>query len=331
MRNAILVSASLVLFASFAACTGDEDSLGDAPAAGGSSGASGASGSAGTAGSAGAGGTAGTGGTAGSGGTAGTAGTGGTAGSAGTGGTAGSAGTGGTSSDPKWGCIGPVTPGTPEAANLTVTVKVVNGLSSAALANASVRACAIDDLDCSNPLDGGAKITPATGEVTFSVPGGTNGFDGYFDVSVATYYPTLQMLAFPITKNNTSVNIPLAGVSLFNGVAAGIVGGAGNIKADRGHMTLGAYTCAASNDAAGVTAAFAAADATTKIAYGGTLPNASATETAANTSRVFILNAPVGASTVTATLKATAQTIGTYPVIIRAGSITATGFYPQPQ
>jgi hypothetical protein len=61
------------------------------------------------------------------------------------------------------------------------------------------------------------------------------------------------------------------------------------------------------------------------------LPKASDTETEATTSRVFILNAPVGASTVSATLKATSQAIGTYPVIIRAGSITATGFYPQPQ
>lgn len=362
MRISLLTLFGLVGVSTVAivACGGDEDSLGARPSdgaaavagnAGSSNGGSAGTGAT-TGGSAGS--TGGTGGSAGSGATAGTnmggsgGSVGGTAGTAGMGGsaagTAGMSGTGGTGgggaggapmcTDPsastctdqgdEWACIGTNPTCTPTVTDLNVKITVMNGLSGGLLTGAVVKACAKTDETCATPLGAGAQTTAADGIANFTIPAGATGFDGYFEVNADTYMPTLITPSYPLVES-VALEARLAGTTIFTSTAMNIAGGP--LDANRGHMTIGAYTCAADNDAPGVTVEIDTADQDTKLQYGGTLPSAANMATVGPKARAFLVNIPTGPATVTAQIN-NSCTIGSYSVLIRPGYITSLGLDP---
>jgi hypothetical protein len=86
----------------------------------------------------------------------------------------GGAGGAGGSSDPFWGCLDQPAPAAPGPGPFNVTLHLQNIAESNPVAGAEVTLCRKLDTTCESPE--GASSTDASGEVTFQVP---RGFDGY--------------------------------------------------------------------------------------------------------------------------------------------------------
>lgn len=97
-----------------------------------------------------------------------------------------------------WSCF---RQGRPAPQSSTITLRFVL-LRDGAPTEGDVRLCASGDATCSAPL--AAARTDASSTVTLSVPTGRAGFDGYVEITGATFVPTRSHLWPPLTEDFTT-------------------------------------------------------------------------------------------------------------------------------
>jgi hypothetical protein len=225
-----------------------------------------------------------------------------------------------------WSCIGKVMPpGKPMKATAVAKRVYKDFLNQKPIAGLTVKLCAKTDVDCKTPLD--TKMTDANGAVTLMMPLGTDGFDGYEDVSG----PGLAWLTFGpgLFVNDSDFEELILSKSQLNLMATLA---SQSYDATRASMALAVGDCApfGKNSLAGVTFEVMPFDAKAKLAYVvGGLPDKNATETDAS-GFAGVLNVPLGAGTVTAKVKATGATIGTRSVFMRPDTCTSVFVQPMP-
>ena len=225
-----------------------------------------------------------------------------------------------------WTCLGSVTWPTPLLTTIDMTGTVQDYLTDAPIAGATVKVCARTDTDCTAPLDEGT--TDALGEAVVTVPLGSTGFDGYFDIAAAGYVPALRYTVDPITS------VPSAAAStapLITTTTFAMLAGAAGITIDpaRGHLILTAMDCEPAF-AAGVALTVDTADSSsTRLYMVGGLPSTTATETDVSGGAGYV-NLPAGAATVSTSLAATSDAVGSTDINIRAGAIAMFTMPPTP-
>ncbi|MBI5502065.1 MAG: hypothetical protein HY907_17615 [Deltaproteobacteria bacterium] len=224
---------------------------------------------------------------------------------------------------PDWSCLGSVVWGTPIEASLDMTGTALDYVTDAPIEGATVKVCARADAACATPLDEGT--TDAAGQVTLTVPLGTTGFDGYFEVSATGYVTVLRYTVEPITE------MPGADarvVSMVDTTTFAMLAAAAGVTPDptRGHLVVNALDCNPTL-AAGVSLDVDTADVSSTAVYMvGGLPSTSATETDSSGAAGFI-NLPAGAATISTTLVSTGEAIASTDITIRAG---AAALFPLP-
>lgn len=217
-------------------------------------------------------------------------------------------------------CVGSVTYPAPAGATATVTLSLSDFITTTAFSGISVKACAKADTACASPLD--TQTSDGSGKVVLTVPTDPGSFDGFFDISGGSLYPTLAYFATPIGADLTT------GLRMITSTEANLLAGAlAPIDAAKGTILAQISDCA-NTAIAGATASVDTADGdTTKFYFNGALPDKNRTTTDASGFAGF-LNLPPGAATTTATVGST--TVSTFAAQVRAGTLSIVILEPTP-
>jgi hypothetical protein len=221
-------------------------------------------------------------------------------------------------------CLGNVpTPPAPTSSYFTVTntyLDVSSGMPIPAV-GLTVTACAKTDAPCASPL--GTGMTGPSGSVTLTLPAGTSGFDGYFDVTGpsgdgGTILETLVFSSEPLVASGygPTTNVETAG-AFQQSVAA-----LGTLDPTRAQVVVLDEACR-STPAYGAALTVSSANGTTKVGYVG----ASGIEAGASTFPVndealaYVVNVPGATTTLTTTYHG--QTVNELGVVLRPDVLVA--------
>jgi hypothetical protein len=228
--------------------------------------------------------------------------------------------------EPDWTCVGSVVVPTPTETSVEFTGTIVDYMTDSPLEGATVNVCAHDDLACATPLD--TTTTDAAGQGTVTVPLGTTGFAGFFDVQRADYLPMLRWIYPPMAEPpavGAGVQPMMSTATV--GMMAALLGT--TIDSARGELVVTALDCALLR-AAGVSGEVDTADGSTMSFYiAGSLPSATATETDGSGTAGWI-NLPAGPAVITLRRVDTGATVAQATIGIRAGAASAIVLSPTP-
>jgi hypothetical protein len=232
------------------------------------------------------------------------------------GGTAGSgagAAGGGGSSGNDWSCIGQLEAKTFEAGDAVGNLTVVELQDDSPLVDITVNVCSVDDTDCATPLDSG--VTDADGRVTLDV---TKAEQRYLELTGPGILDAISFNNGPPRSDPFDELVRVISPESF-AVVENLIG----VTADptRGHAGIQANDCQGAIGV-GVTFEISTADADTVIGYFSPVgaPNPALTETGVD-GRAAVANIPAGPATITATVAATGQVIGTRTFFVRPEAI----------
>jgi hypothetical protein len=251
-----------------------------------------------------------------------------------------------------WGCLGDVTAPQPGSGNVQVVVPLVDLSTQKPVTAADVSAvvCAKIDVNCSSPL---ATTQPdASGLLHLTIPAGFDGYvliepvlpvgpdggasdggasdGGASDAGEAglpdIFVPSIVFFNPPIETDTTYAVIVLVRTSELGNIA-GIEGT--TLDPSLGAVFMQTEDCNGAA-AAGVSVALDSTTASTQGFYfKGGLPALNAPSTDVTGYAGFV-NAPLGSRTVTGTVAATTQRIGTATVFTRPSTISYTVLAPSP-
>jgi hypothetical protein len=230
--------------------------------------------------------------------------------------------------DPRWACLGHVQYPEASTALEALTIPYINLLSNHPIPGIRAQACLKLDPTCDDPVSD-AGVTNEAGLVTLSVP---SGYDGYIQSLWEAGLPSLVYISPPIFKPTTVPAEFLLSKQSIDALAFAVRapdGGPLTLDPNDGIAFLGSYDCQLAS-ASGVSFSISPSSPSSTIAYviGGN-PSTSATETD-NFGSAAIVNVPPGSITITATLAATEQVIGTATGFVQAGVITFLSLPPTP-
>lgn len=231
--------------------------------------------------------------------------------------------------DPKWACLGNVKPPTFPNPKVNVSVPLVDLNTKKPVTEINARPCGKTDVACASPL--GPTVQPnASGILSFVIDAG---FDGYIELKssnvdggLPAYLPSLVFFNPPLSVDTIYIAIPLISPAALSGLAAQF----GNaIDPTLGAPFAEVVDCQG-KPAEGVSVAMDQADASTRTFYFvNGLPTESTTQTDTTGYSGFI-NAPTGVRTITGTVAATKQRVGTISVLVRPSTLTYTVLPPTP-
>lgn len=237
--------------------------------------------------------------------------------------------------DTDWSCVGSVTVATPTEADAMVELVVSDIGSGSAIDGATVNVCARDDADCTSPL---GTATTSVGRATVTVPLGTDGFDGYFEILDDTHAETLHYPGLPIVDAAAGpIRVRLFPADL---AARWYPDPPVSIDTTRGLVLAAVEDCAprtvAVPNGARVTMAASTADASTTTGYsrGFALDTLSVSFDAGRTDTSSVAfaaaaNVPTGSTDLTFTRK-DGTVVASRTVLVRAGAMTSVDVEPTP-
>jgi hypothetical protein len=240
----------------------------------------------------------------------------------------GSATDGGTATDggsTPWGCIGEVTWPTGTLASVTLTVPVVDVITSAFPADLQVRACSKLDVQCASPLSATVDVasTPGVLKVTLAA-----GFDGYLELTSPSITPALFFVVKPVREDTAlTTYLPVVPPSGFEGIAQAI--GTTLDLTTMGHVYALAEDCGAT-PASGVRFEIDKESAQTAAYYMiNNTPVSTAPATDTSGSGGF-LNIPTGFVRLTGYVSTTGARIGEAGFMVRRGAVSYPRLMPTP-
>lgn len=240
-----------------------------------------------------------------------------------------------------WSCLGQVSLPPPSTPTIAINLTLL-GVTAFPAVDVPVRACP-DPVDATC-AGGVAQTTDSAGKTTFDLPAGTSGVSGYFETNepgelVDLHYIPLPIVASPHEHSRVQ----------WRGNELRVVAESAGITVDlatKGQVLVQAHDCRSG--------AFAQYNAPNRVnphaggvrftldpmpkgvitAYVVHDPNAfvstTATETADDDGSGAFLNVPPGIYTVTGTLAATGQRIGTQRIHVRANAMSLLILAPTP-
>ena len=251
--------------------------------------------------------------------------------------------------DPVWGCLGHVTPGTPQNGLVNVTMPFIDLVSMMPLTGLGVRACQKLDVKCDRPVNSMVAVADPMGISRFQVP---SGFDGYGQIVETTdagdpiwadagpdagdsgtmmpaagrFIPSIVFFQPPIIRDLDYGIVPIFKPSDIDVLA----GAQGNTwDKNYGLFFIGILDCSR-KPAAGATFEINVIDqATKRFYYVNGFPDELAPSTDAS-GFGGLLNARPGSITVTARVQATQVKIGEATVLVKAGTASYIYLPPTP-
>ncbi|HKQ69635.1 MAG TPA: hypothetical protein VJT73_09860 [Polyangiaceae bacterium] len=213
--------------------------------------------------------------------------------------------------------------------NVTFSMNIADLVTEKPYKQATVKACRNTDFMCTTPVD--QSMTDDNGLVSLSVPPGSEGFNGYIDITGgdngegSAIFPAMWYPQPPIVAGGWRGTTQFVSIASFPRLS--IATGA-TIDPTRGHFAANATDCNFS-PAAGVSFIADTADKATQSFYFiGGIPSISATETAAGSPIGGFVNLPAKLVVVDASFKG--RPMGQLQFNIRAGTFTTSSFPPAP-
>ena len=115
-----------------------------------------------------------------------------------------------------WNCLGGVTRPQSSASTVTLSIRVVDVLTTQPPVDLQVKFCPKLDVDCSHPLDG----TYYMDEMRRLVVELPTGFDGYVELMSPATIPALLFVTLPVSQNTVIANtLPMVSTEAFRGIA----------------------------------------------------------------------------------------------------------------
>ena len=229
-----------------------------------------------------------------------------------------------TSSSP-WACLGNVAWPTASSTTVTLTLPVVDVITSAFPKDLKVRACSKLDIQCVSQLSATVDVssTPGLLKVTLAP-----GFDGYLELTSPTITPALFFVVKPVWEDTTlTAPLPVVPPQGFEGIAQAI--GTTLDLTTMGHVYALAGDCKGT-PAAGVRFDIDKKGAQTSAYY---MINSTPLSTAPSTDTSGaggFLNLPTGFLKLTGYVSATGARIGEAGFVIRAGAVSYPRLIPTP-
>lgn len=225
-------------------------------------------------------------------------------------------------SDPIWGCLSVPSSGEPFDVPVDVSLALLDAVTEAPVAGATVRLCARSDTDCAMPLRTGS--TDGQGRVELSIA------DEYIELEAAGYRSTIasSLHSLEVTTAGVvplDVHFDIFSISDFSSLAVGT-----GVVPDpqRGDVEVIIRDCLYES-AAGARVALGASDPGTVLRYlVNDLPSTVADETDTASGSAIYFNAPPGLPSVSATLAASGEPIGGETVIVRPGWLSQVTIAP---
>ncbi len=232
---------------------------------------------------------------------------------------------------PDYACLGSIpTPPAPTASYFTVTDAFVDVSSGTAVpaVGLTVKVCEKSDPPCATPDNIG--MTDASGSVALSVPAGTDGFDGYLDVTGpsgdgGSIVETLVFSELPVLASGFG---PTTNVSTAEALQQELAA-VGTVDPTRAQLLVLDGACRGT-PAFGASLTVSPSDGATKVGYVG--PSGvvvGATTFPVNQSaQAYVLNAPGATTTLTTTYGG--QTVNSLGVVLRPGVVVAVSLAASP-
>lgn len=223
----------------------------------------------------------------------------------------------------EWGCVGAVLWPSAGSGQVTLSMMVIDVLTSAPPQDLDVKLCPKLDVNCTNPSPSGSQFT-AEGMLQVTV---NAGFDGYLEMSSPTITTSLFFPTRPIWEDTVVPGMmPVVSPEGFDGIAQAI----GTTRDPAlGHTFVMAANC---NDepAGGVRLEVSKENAQTARYYmvnNAPMASENATDPAGNGG---FLNLDPGFATITGYVAASGATIGEASFIVRAGAVSYPRVIPTP-
>lgn len=230
---------------------------------------------------------------------------------------------------PAWSCLGHGAPASPALVQVQLRVvdaattgtgadETQNLANASPVANATVALCSSFDPDCSAPISP-TTVTDAQGYVTVAL---TNEFAGYLNITQANFTRTLVFLNAP--PADLPPGLPIGLISPTTQSLFGSIVGAKAI-ANSSLLTMAIRDCTGGFASGVHFDATLVGNDTVPIYVVGGFPKSGLSQTS-NLGSGGFFNAAVGVYTVTATLAATGQQVGSQSVLVRPGAHTQFSF-----
>ena len=228
-------------------------------------------------------------------------------------------------------CLGnvPALPA-PTAQDLTIATTFIDTSTGvgAVAPNLSVRACAKTDPPCATPVAVGT--TGSNGATFLTVPAGTGGFDGYFDVTGpssdgGSIVETLLFASVPVTTGGNLFTASVASAAALQKELAAL----GTFNPTRALVMVVDEACR-STPAFGASLAVSSADAATKVGYVGSsgLVSGASSFRLGTAAVAYAVNVPGAGTMLTTTYSG--QTVNALAVVLRPGVLVTATLAPTP-
>ncbi len=224
-----------------------------------------------------------------------------------------------------WACLGGVVWPAGTSAPITLTVPVVDVITSAFPKDLQVRACSKLDVQCASPLSATVDLSSAPGLLKVTL---ASGFDGYLELTSPTITPALFFVVKPIREDTTlSTSLPVVPPAGFGGIAQAI--GTTLDLTTMGHVYALAEDCGGT-PASGVRFEIDKKSTQTAAYYMiNNTPLSTVPSTDASGAGGF-LNIPNGFVRLTGYVSATGARIGEAGFVVRVGAVSYPRLIPTP-
>lgn len=219
--------------------------------------------------------------------------------------------------DPKWGCVGNVSP-LPSGTMDTLSAQLVDLISNDPPANMTVKLCNKYDTMCGTPL--GTPQPDATGKVTVTI---SSDIEAYLDVTAPGYYPSIIFFEHAAQAKNPVVFILPTG-------AVDAIAATAKVTLDptKGILLVRNTDCQL-GPTAGASVTMAPHDMDRGFYVIGSAATLDATQTD-NSGNSGFLNVDPGTPTVTGTIGPMGKEFGKVTTLVRTGYVTDQILRPTP-
>jgi len=228
-------------------------------------------------------------------------------------------------------CFGKVEAKQPEKEPYAVSLYLATTPDGNPVEGATIKHCANDDADCTNPLS--TATSDGEGMASVLIPVSPSGYEGYLEISG----PTIRTVLFhgfrytnlgAITGNYINPTLP----TIFPQSTINLISSMGNVTVDDSRAIIFFSTRGCAEAPLGnVTVTTAASDAQTKTVYiSGGMPSTTATMTTSSDGSGVLFNVPTTSATTTVSGSFGGVTFSTLTVHVRPGTITTLDVVPTP-
>ncbi|MEW5854416.1 MAG: hypothetical protein AB2A00_36915 [Myxococcota bacterium] len=219
-------------------------------------------------------------------------------------------------------CVGSVQPVVPSMPTVVKLFEFKDFGTGNALQGVNVKLCPVEDDACASPVDEGT--TNEEGKVGLTIPVGTEGYQGYLELTSSQIMPTLYFNNRPWV-DNAGFSLELLSPQSVATINA-LIGA--ELDPTRGHVGFNVYDCD-NEGASGVSASVDTSDENSTQSYVSNGFPTTSTQQTDSSGKGGWANLPTGRATISYVQNASSVTVIQHRVLVKAGYFVAVSSRPR--